>query len=145
MQNPLVSSCHQSVTILWRFNYPFYLPQSESCFWKTQMQSYHPLASNTSMVFSALKIKSQVFSVAMKPCAGCPLPLRESSLHHAHACCLQCVTAATLVSCQLPECISPSQIYYLNRILSLLFLVNLSKYFVLQISVEIQLLQGSLS
>lgn len=53
-------------------------------------------------------------------------------------------TSPTLPSSQLPECINPSQFCSFSRTLSSLFLVNLSKYFVLQISAEIQFLWGNL-
>lgn len=66
---------------------------------------------------------------------GCPLLLPQPPEASCSSCYLQCCPAATLASFQLPEGINPSQICSLSRNLSPLFLENLSKYFVLHISI----------
>lgn len=108
---------------------------ARAIFWgKTQSLSYH--SSSTSMASFALRLKSQILTVVMKPCTAWPLPLHKA---HPALCPSPCYAQhnplATLASFQLPECVNPSEVCSLSRNLSSLFLVSLAKNSVLQISV----------
>lgn len=131
-QNPLiVSSFYQTVTILWLFKYPFSLRQAESHFGKTQMQSHllSCLKQFNGILYPPNKISME--AVQLRP--GGPLMLPEPLLRPAHP-----VTPnATLPPPWRPfgslnASSSPSPFFEQKP---LLFLVNLSKYFVLQIPI----------
>lgn len=120
MQNPfIVSSSYQSVTILWLFKCLFSLQQSKPYFWKTKMQSSHPLASNSSMAPFALRIKSSQW-----PCSPAQDGLCHflcSLLYPSHPHHLQLCSSATLASSQLPECNSSPRLSFEEKRLFLIF------------------------